>query len=63
MDKFILIGGCHGQYRILIGINDEYKDKVYLLNVEELEVQFLAVNIEDLINNKIVLENELETTL
>jgi hypothetical protein len=62
LDKYLPIGECHGQYRILIGISDENRNRIYLFNVEELEILFLADNIEHLINHKILLENELETT-
>ncbi len=63
LNEFIPIGECHGQYRILIGIGKENENNIYLFNVEELEVLNLADRIQSLINNKIVLENQLETTL
>ena len=63
LKAYLPIADFHGQYRILIGLALDNKNEIFLLDVERLSIHKLCNSLEECINEHIVLEFHLETTM
>lgn len=60
LDKFLPIAHAHGQYRITTGVTSENKGRIFLLDIERDNVEFICDNLVDFIDFHLVPADELE---